>query len=244
MWSSCWVNSPETKIQIHCEYLSTGSRSYSNWSRNWICLADHLNQGPLTRRNHCPLSHFASIIPRMSPNLVQNPSPKDKIHDDVIKWKRFPRNWSFVRGIHRSRWIPHTKASDAELCGFFDLRLNKRLSKQSWGWWFGTLSRSLWRHCNVWVGHNLSTSGLMEGRVVNLALAITIYFKWYFRISWNTNMLWTTVNMQQVSFQQPSKFHLTRRSLEPLRNGTIILAVISPALYQLRQWGLDKKNKS
>ena len=27
----------------------------------------------------------------------------------------FPRNWPFVRGIHRSRWIPHTKASDAEL---------------------------------------------------------------------------------------------------------------------------------
>ena len=23
-------------------------------------------------------------------------------HDDVIKWKRFPRYWPFVRGIHRS----------------------------------------------------------------------------------------------------------------------------------------------
>ena len=31
---------------------------------------------------------------------------------------------------------------------FFDLRLNKRLSKQSWGWWFETLSSPLWRHCN------------------------------------------------------------------------------------------------
>ena len=31
---------------------------------------------------------------------------------------------------------------------FFDLRLNKWLSKQSWGWWFETLSRPLWRHCN------------------------------------------------------------------------------------------------
>ena len=38
-------------------------------------------------------------------------------HDDVIKWKHFPRYWPFVRGIHRSRWIPRTKASDAEpLC--------------------------------------------------------------------------------------------------------------------------------
>ena len=32
---------------------------------------------------------------------------------------------------------------------FFDLRLNKQLSKQSWGWWFETPSRPLWRHCNA-----------------------------------------------------------------------------------------------
>ena len=31
---------------------------------------------------------------------------------------------------------------------FFDLRLIKRLSEQSWGWWFETLSRPLWRHRN------------------------------------------------------------------------------------------------
>ena len=35
---------------------------------------------------------------------------------------------------------------------FFHLRLNKRLSIQSWGWWFETTSRSLWRHCNVNTG--------------------------------------------------------------------------------------------
>ena len=26
----------------------------------------------------------------------------DQVHDDVIKWKHFPRHWPFVRGIHRS----------------------------------------------------------------------------------------------------------------------------------------------
>ena len=38
---------------------------------------------------------------------------------------------------------------------FFDLCLNKRLSKQSWGWWFETPSRPLWRHYNVrfWNDH-------------------------------------------------------------------------------------------
>ena len=37
---------------------------------------------------------------------------------------------------------PVTRSFDV----FFDLRLNKRLSKQPWGWWFETLSRPLWRH--------------------------------------------------------------------------------------------------
>ena len=32
---------------------------------------------------------------------------------------------------------------------FFDLRLNKRLNKHAWGWWFETLSRPFWRHRNV-----------------------------------------------------------------------------------------------
>ena len=40
---------------------------------------------------------------------------------------------------------PVTRSFDV----FFHLCLNKRLSKQSWGWWFETPSRSLWRHCNV-----------------------------------------------------------------------------------------------
>ena len=31
---------------------------------------------------------------------------------------------------------------------FFDLRLNKRPSKQWWGWWFEMPSSPLWRHCN------------------------------------------------------------------------------------------------
>ena len=28
-------------------------------------------------------------------------------HDDVIKWKHFPRYWPFVPGIHRGRWRMH-----------------------------------------------------------------------------------------------------------------------------------------
>ena len=36
-------------------------------------------------------------------------------HDDVIEWKHFLRYWPLMRGI---RWIPITKASDAELWCF------------------------------------------------------------------------------------------------------------------------------
>ena len=39
---------------------------------------------------------------------------------------------------------PVTRSFDV----FFDLRLNKWLSKQSWRWWFETLSCPLWRHFN------------------------------------------------------------------------------------------------
>ena len=44
---------------------------------------------------------------------------------------------------------PVTRSFDV----FFDLRLNKLLSKQSWGWWFETLLNPFRRHCNdkIWV---------------------------------------------------------------------------------------------
>ena len=41
-----------------------------------------------------------------------------ELRDDVIKWKRFPRYWPFVRETTGHRWIPITKASDAELWCF------------------------------------------------------------------------------------------------------------------------------
>ena len=56
---------------------------------------------------------------------------------------------TFVRRNHRSPVNSPHKGSDPELWCFFDLRLNKRLSNQSWGWWLATLWRQLWRHCNV-----------------------------------------------------------------------------------------------
>ena len=48
---------------------------------------------------------------------------------------------------------------------FFDLRLNKRLSKQPWGWWFETPSSSLWRHCNA---QGMSTWHIILRHIVDM----------------------------------------------------------------------------
>ena len=59
--------------------------------------------------------------------------------------KHFPRYWSFEWGIHRH---PQKRPVTWSFHIFFELCLNKRFRKQLWGWWFETLSRPFWRHCN------------------------------------------------------------------------------------------------
>ena len=60
---------------------------------------------------------------------------------------------------------------------FFDLRLNKQLSKQPRGWWFGTLLGSLWRQCNdeatgpPWLPHTKASD-------VNVTLMFSLICVW------------------------------------------------------------------
>ena len=73
-------------------------------------------------------SHFFQLLlPRGY--LLQWSSNHAK-HDDVFKWKHFPRYWPFVRGIRspvNSPQRPMTRSFKV----FCDLRSQKRLSKQS-----------------------------------------------------------------------------------------------------------------
>ena len=58
---------------------------------------------------------------------------------------------------------PVTRSFDV----FFDLFLNKWLSKQSWGWWFETLSCPLWRHSNeVWGFGSVSQMNGIQGKFI------------------------------------------------------------------------------
>ena len=56
---------------------------------------------------------------------------------------------------------PVTRSFDV----YFDLRLNKRLCKQSWGWWFETLLCPLWRHSNECVVHHFLPLFIWDIRV-------------------------------------------------------------------------------
>ena len=96
-----------------------------------------------------------------------------KVHDDVIKWKHFPRYWPFVWGIHRSPVnSPHKWPVSRSLDDFFDLSLNKRLSKQSRRMWFETPSLRLWCHCNVF-NRACEWLGLSLNGYVNIAVFIS-----------------------------------------------------------------------
>ena len=57
---------------------------------------------------------------------------------------------------------------------FFDLRLNKRFSKQSWGWWFETQLRPLWRHSNDEAMSDVQYLFLCTWEIVLTEVTITV----------------------------------------------------------------------
>ena len=68
---------------------------------------------------------------------------------------------------------------------FFALRLNKRLRKQMWGWWFETLSRPLWRHCNAYTELTQWQDHLVNHNILNDCLAASqSEYWWHPRLDW------------------------------------------------------------
>ena len=85
---------------------------------------------------------------------------------------------------------------------FFDLRLNKRLSKQSWCWWFEKPSRPLWRHCNVKCANN--------GVTISLRSSIDLYIEFFCHVTlvlYHTRLIafmwcplynWNSINVFEI----------------------------------------------
>ena len=71
-------------------------------------------------------------------------------NDNVIKWKHFPTLLAICAGnTPVTGEFPTQRPVRRDFDVFFDLRMNERLSKHWWGWWFETPWCSLWRHFNV-----------------------------------------------------------------------------------------------
>ena len=96
-----------------------------------------------------------------------------------------------VNSPHKGQW---RGAFDV----LFDLRLNKRLSKQSWGWWFETQSCPLWRQCNDSSTWLLTMKNTHQTTTKETWISITLWqgceVLWLKRIDQTSNSLGTKHN--------------------------------------------------
>ena len=106
-------------FKFHCSFIT--ENAIENWLKLWI--GDDRSQTITLTHEECNM--MTSSMETFSALLA------------------LCAGYSPVTGeFHSQR--PVTQSFDV----FFDLRLDKHLNKQSWGWLFETPSCSLWRHCN------------------------------------------------------------------------------------------------
>ena len=105
---------------------------------------------------------------------------------------------------------PVTRSFDV----YFDLRPNKRLSKQSWGWWFETPSRPLWRHCNgCWsctsaVTFNNYTQGL------GFIVVLWVGFSQFLYRHWGIHMIFPVLLKQSRKIWVFTSYQSTRFKIQ------------------------------
>ena len=123
------------------------------WGHSPLCSQEN------ARKSQICLIHTVEMSPKWGKSTDDDQNLKSvlkmfRIHQYVESWRRHQMETysallalcvgdSLVTGEFPSQ-RPVTLSFDV----FFDLRPNKRFSKQSWGWWFETPSRSLWHYCN------------------------------------------------------------------------------------------------
>ena len=75
------------------------------WNLFWYYAFIHIPHSYLTDTGQSQYCLNVSKVTRKDTSNIYRrltTTKHQKVHDDVIKWKHFPRNWPFVRGIHRS----------------------------------------------------------------------------------------------------------------------------------------------
>ena len=145
-------------------------RFYWHWqNKELIVLPQITSKFKEIHNRHTGTEIGNDFLRKRHPTLMVN--SRSPSHDDVIKWKRFPRHWPFVRGIH---WSPVNSPHKGQWHG----ALNKRLSKPSRRRWFETPSHSLWRHCNALVVIRSRPLFVIYGHPIFNGVALTLQ-RWY-----------------------------------------------------------------
>ena len=131
---------------IVCRHNKEEARLYT-----CLSLCQYRNSYYKDKNSHNCLIFIMGIIYLQRRPLYEN---RAQIHPPVLSiWRHQMKTFSALLAICAGNspvpgefptQRPVTRSFDV----FFHLRLNKRLSKQWWGWWFETLSGPLWRHCN------------------------------------------------------------------------------------------------
>ena len=162
-----------TKLRIYktiFKIRSTGARYMLILSFGWLpsCISQKVSF--VVSLHFWNLWFYHGSIPEdvvSSPNSNWESTPANSHFGDVkaltsnYTWKRsytpgwFAMKYNRLRHYKYSKWNIMTSSNGHIFCvtgplwgEFTGHRLNNRVSKQSWGWWFETPLHPLWRHCN------------------------------------------------------------------------------------------------
>ena len=112
--------------------------------------------GVLNHRHHDGLLNrlFRRISKKTSKVTVWN----NAWLSSIAWWRHQIKTFSALLAICTGNWplpgeLPAQRPVTRSFDVFFDLRPNKRLSKEWWGWWFEKPSWPLWRQCS-WARRN------------------------------------------------------------------------------------------
>ena len=121
------------------------------------------------------------------------------MHDDVIKWKHFPRYWPFVRGIHRSPvYSPHKgQWRGASMFSLISFWINGWINNRE----AGDLRRCR-AHYDVIVMGSTHTITWVECKVISPAVASRVR---YIYTRWETKVNALETNIFERSFQKCEK---------------------------------------
>ena len=184
-----------------CDYLSILGLKLNHVSKGG---PKHVSNGLIKHRtgdkseesaNFHKLSFYHNYLISESEAHVQRiQSFKADDHDDVIKLKHFPRYWPFGAGIHRSPvgGFPSQRSVAWSFDVFFDLHLSKQTRRR----WFETLSRSLWRHCNV-PAIVLDLEYCVEDYHCYIA-SCGLFFQLCFTVAIKLDITWSTIITRSV----------------------------------------------